>query len=214
MAIREILPGIFHWTTDHPNIHVPVSSYWLEDAGVLIDPLIPSEEGIEWFAGRGHEPAAIVLSNRHHHRDSEKLAERFDIPVYCVQSGLHEFQDGQQVAAFEFGDPLPGGIVPHEIGGISPDETGLYLDGRGAIVFADGLVRPTRGDDMQIGFVPDSLMDDPPGTKQALLDAYRRVLDELEFEHVLLAHGGPLIGDGRTQLQEFVDSGGRTASDF
>jgi hypothetical protein len=57
-------------------------------------------------------------------------------------------------------------------------------------------------------------MDDPRGTKRALLDAYRRVLDELDFEHVLMAHGGPVVGDGRAQLREFVDSGGRTAFEF
>jgi hypothetical protein len=65
--------------------------------------------------------------------------------------------------------------------------------------------------DEPLGFVPDSLLDDPEDTKRALLDAYLRVLDELQFEHVLLAHGGPLVGDGRARLREFVDSGGRTA---
>ena len=29
-------------------------------------------------------------------------------------------------------------------------------------------------------------------------------LDRLDFEHLLLAHGQPLIGDGRAKLQEFV----------
>jgi hypothetical protein len=204
MAIREIVPGVFHWTAMHPNIHTEVSSYWLEDGGVLIDPLLPPQEGIEWFAERGHAPAAIVLSNRHHYRASAELVERFEVPVYCVRQGLHEFGDDRPVTGFEFGDELPGGIVTREIGGICPDEGALYLSGREAIVFADG----------PLGFVPDSLMDDPPGTRRALLDAYRRVLDELEFEHLLLAHGGPLIGDGRSQLREFVESGGRTASEL
>ena len=54
-------------------------------------------------------------------------------------------------------------------------------------------------------------MDDPPGTKRHLLDAFDRLLGELDFEHLLLAHGGPVIGDGRIQLEELVDCGGRTA---
>jgi hypothetical protein len=33
----------------------------------------------------------------------------------------------------------------------------------------------------------------------------------LEFEHLLLAHGGPVIGEGRKLLQELVEAGGRTA---
>jgi hypothetical protein len=54
-------------------------------------------------------------------------------------------------------------------------------------------------------------MDDPPATKRALLAALSRVLDELDFEHVLLAHGDPYIGDGRALLEELVATGGRTA---
>ena len=50
-----------------------------------------------------------------------------------------------------------------------------------------------------------------PTEKRALLEAYRRALDELDFDHVLMAHGGPVVGEGRAQLQAFVDSGGRTA---
>jgi hypothetical protein len=39
--------------------------------------------------------------------------------------------------------------------------------------------------------------------------------DELqgEFEHLLLAHGLPLIGNGRRELEQLVSQGGRTAGD-
>jgi hypothetical protein len=59
--------------------------------------------------------------------------------------------------------------------------------------------------------VPDSLMDDPAQTKRGLLAAFSRLLDELPFEHLLPAHGGPVIGDGWEPLRELVDSGWRTA---
>ena len=36
----EILPGVWHWATQHPSIHQPVSSYYLRDAAVLVDPLL------------------------------------------------------------------------------------------------------------------------------------------------------------------------------
>jgi hypothetical protein len=54
-------------------------------------------------------------------------------------------------------------------------------------------------------------MDDPEETKRGLLDACARLLAEQDFEHLLLAHGGPVVGDGRELLQDMVDSGGRTA---
>jgi glyoxylase-like metal-dependent hydrolase (beta-lactamase superfamily II) len=202
MGITEIIPGVFHWTAIHPSIHSEVSSWWLEDGGVLIDPLLPPEEGIEWFAERRQAPTGIVLSNRHHYRSSGELVERFGIPVYCVRQGMHEFGDVRPVTPFEFGDELPGGIVTREIDAICPDETALYLSGHDAIVFADGVVRDGEG----LGFVPDHLMDDPEDTKRALIDAFARTLDELQFEHVLLAHGGPVVGDGRAGLRELVNT--------
>ena len=210
--MREVLPGVFHWTTLHPRIHIPVSSYWLDEAGVLIDPLVPAEGGLEWFAGRRATPTAILLSNRHHYRDSGRFVEAFGCSVHCNRAGLHEFTHGEAVEGFEPGDRLPGSVVACEVGGICPDDTALYLPEKRAVAFADGLVRGgPHEQDGPPGFVPDALMDDPPATRRALLAAFARLLDELDFEHVLLAHGDPLIGDGRALLQELVASGGRTA---
>lgn len=210
--MREILPGVFHWPAMHPRIHIEVSSYWLEDGGVLIDPLVPPDVGLEWFEHRPAPPSAILLSNRHHYRDSARFQDAFGCPAYCDSAGLHEFTHGESVTAFDPGDTLPGGVVAHEVGGLCPDETALYLPARRAIMFADGVVRGgPQGQAGPLGFVPDALMDDPPGTKRHLIDAFARLLEELDFDHVLLAHGGPVIDDGRAQLQELVDSGGRTA---
>jgi hypothetical protein len=210
--VREVLPGVFHWTAVHPRIQIQVSSYWLDGGGVLIDPLIPPDAGLDWFAGRPTPPAAIVLSNRHHHRDSARFVETFGSPVYCRRAGLHEFTHGESVTGFDPGDTLPGGLVAHEVGGLCPDETALYLPASRAVAIADGVVRGgPHGEAGPLGFVPDPLMDAPQETKRHLLDAFARVLRELDFEHVLLAHGGPLVGDGRAQLQEFVSCGGRTA---
>ncbi|MEA2199644.1 MAG: hypothetical protein QOI89_240 [Solirubrobacteraceae bacterium] len=210
--MREVLPGVVHWTARHPRIGIEVSSYWLEDDGVLIDPLVPPEEGLEWFAGREVAPSAILLSNRHHYRESGDFVERFSCKVHCNRLGLHEFSGGEDVEGFEIGDRLPGGAVACELDAISPDDTALHLPQKGALVLADAVVRGgPHGQSGQLGFVPDSLMDDPPATKRGLLAACARLLEEIEFAHLLLAHGGPVIGDGRDQLRELVERGGRTA---
>lgn len=210
--MNEVLPGVFHWSAVHPRIHIEVSSYWLDDGGILVDPLLPPDVGLEWFEERSTPPQAILLSNRHHYRDSARMHDAFSCPVYCNRAGMHEFSHGEPVSAFDPGDKLPGGVGTHEVGALCPDETAFHLPSRRALVIADGVVRGGRqGQDGPLGFVPDSLMDDPPATKRGLLDALARLLRELDFEHVLLAHGGPVIGDGRTQLQELLDSGGRTA---
>ncbi len=210
--MQEVIPGLFHWTAVHPNIHSEVSSYWLEESGVLFDPLVPAQEGLEWFATRAIAPAAILLSNRHHYRHADSFAERFGCPVLCNRLGLHEFSDGRAVEGFDVGDPLPGGVLACELDAICPDDTAFYMPEQRAVVLADGVVRGgPYGGSGPLGFVPDSLMDDPSATKRGLLDACARLLAERDFDHLLLAHGGPVIGDGRELLQDLVDCGGRTA---
>jgi hypothetical protein len=46
-------------------------------------------------------------------------------------------------------------------------------------------------------------MDEPERTKRGLREAYRR-LAKLDFDHLLLAHGEPFIGNGREQLGAFA----------
>ena len=55
-------------------------------------------------------------------------------------------------------------------------------------------------------FVPDNLMDDPEQTKSGLLAAYRSLL-ELDFDLLLLAHGGP-VPDGKQALRGFASGQG------
>ena len=45
--MREIAPGLFHWTARHPKIHIEVSSYWLDASGVAFDPLVPVAAGLD-----------------------------------------------------------------------------------------------------------------------------------------------------------------------
>ena len=210
--MQEVLPGVYHWTAMHPRIQIEVSSYWLDQPGVLIDPLVPRDEGLEWFSSRPASPQAILLSNRHHYRESDRFAERFGCRVMCNRLGLHEFTHGEQVEGFDVGEELPGGVLACELDAICPDDTALHIPAHSAVVIADGVVRGgPHGQHGPLGFVPDSLMDDPPATKQGLLSSCARLLAEQRFEHLLLAHGGPVLGDGRELLQDLVDSGGRTA---
>ena len=199
--IREILPGVHHWTSIHPRIRVPVDSYFIEPAGVVLDPIVP-REGLEWFDGR-EPPRQVVLTNRHHLRHSERFAQAFDCPIRASEPGLHEFAGGPPVEGFAFGVQLAPGITTHQVGVICPDDTALHIetpDG-GALAFADGVQRPRGGG---LTFVPGLLMgEDPASVRAGLRDALRALLD-LDFDHLLFAHGDPLIGGGKEALRRFV----------
>lgn len=198
-AMQLILPGVWHWTTIHPRHGIEISSYLLAEERVLIDPRVPAE-GMEWFDEHG-APVAALLTNRHHYRDAGLFAERFGSRVLCNRTGAHEFTSGEPVEFFAPGDELPGDVLALEVGGICPDETALYARAHRAIAVADGLVRMPS--DAPLGFVPDELMHDPQRTRARLLDAYQRMLD-LDFDHLLLAHGHPMVGGAKEALRRFV----------
>lgn len=192
--MNEIGPGIVHWTARHPRIGVDVSSYLLPEERVLLDPMLPAGgiDAVEGFA----RPRAILLTNRHHYRDSDDFVAAFGCSVHCHRSGLHEFGPGTDVEPFDFGDELPGGIVAHEVGAICPDESALHVPARRALACADGLIHYGG----EPGFVPDDLMgDDPEEVKDGLRGAYAR-LAELDVENLLLAHGKPIVGGAREVL--------------
>ena len=196
----EVLPGIWHWRAYHERIQQDVSSWHLPEARVTIDPKLP-EEGVGWLAERGGV-ADVLLSCRHHYRDAGQLVDAFGCTVRGPRSGLHEFTHGEPVQGYDPGDDLPGGVLAREIDAISPDETALYMPAHRAVLIADGVVQWDPGGPLT--FVPDFLMgDDPEGVKAGLTAAFERLL-ELDFDHLLLAHGEPLVGDGKEQLRAFV----------
>ncbi len=56
----EIAPDLWHWTARHDYIDADVSSYYVADARVLIDPMTPPD-GLDALARLG-VPEHVVLS--------------------------------------------------------------------------------------------------------------------------------------------------------
>jgi glyoxylase-like metal-dependent hydrolase (beta-lactamase superfamily II) len=196
----EILPGIFHWTAFHEGIGMDVSSYYVEDSGTLLDPML-SAEGIGWFRER-RAPERIVLTIRHHYRHSGAFAEEFGIEVWCHEDGLHEFEGGPDVRGYSAGDTLAPGIEALDLVGLSPDDTALRIDAAGGVLaFGDALVNYGGG---RVGFVPDDLIgDDPEAIKRDLRASLERLLQQ-DFDHLFFAHGEPIVGGGRRALEQFL----------
>jgi glyoxylase-like metal-dependent hydrolase (beta-lactamase superfamily II) len=199
--MEEVLPGVWHWKAEHPNIGTKVSSHWVPASRALIDPLLPPDQGMEPF--RAKPPERILLSNRHHLRHSERFADEFGCVIECSKPGLHEFDSGPEVQGFDFGDQVAPRIEAEEVGAICPDESALFIRDARALVIADGIIR--YGGEMR--FVSDGLLgDDPDSIKAGLRKSYSRLL-KLDFDNLLFAHGEPLIGGGKEALRGFAESG-------
>ena len=197
--MKEIVPGILHWTAFHEGIGFDVSSYFVERGATLIDPMLPPG-GVEAF--RGREPEVILLTNRHHYRHSDRFAAEFGCPVRCHEAGLHEFEGGPPVEGFSFGDDVANGILALEVGALTPEETAFHVDaGPRALSFGDAVINePGEG----LGFVPDKYIgDDPEGVKDGLQESFRRLLAH-DFDALLIAHGAPIAKGGKAALLQFA----------
>lgn len=187
----EIGPGVWHWTAFRETIGNRVSSYYLAEERVAIDPMLPPERP-DWF-----QPEHVLLTCRHHDRQAWELG----CPVWVHTRGAYELEGRGEVQTYGWGDELPGGVVAQEIGSLSPDETALYSAARRAIAVGDGAVRWEK--DAPLAFVSDRFMDDPEADKAGLRAAFQQLL-ELDFDLLLLGHGEPAVGDAKEQVQAFV----------
>ncbi len=159
--MRELLPGLFHWTAEHPNIGQEISSHYLRDGAAVIDPLTPSEgtAAVRDLGAVRH----VVLSCRHHDRDHAAFVQEFGAAFHVSEAGVNEYP-GEQTEAYAIGDEIVSGITAAANGPIAPDDTLLRLDVEaGALLFADSLLRT----DGELSFMPDSLLGDDPDQVRA-----------------------------------------------
>jgi glyoxylase-like metal-dependent hydrolase (beta-lactamase superfamily II) len=190
--VDEIAPGVWHWRALRETIGSEVSSYYLSEQQIAIDPMLPPERA-EWS-----QPEHVLLTCRHHDREAWQLG----CPVWVVAQGEYELQGRGEIRTFEWGDELPGGAVAHEVGALSPDETALFFPGHRALAVGDGLIRWEA--DGPLSFVPDRFMDDPARDKAGLRAAYERLLD-LDWDLLLLTHGNPVVGGAKEQVRTFLE---------
>lgn len=200
--MEELLPGLFHWRVVHPDIQIEVDSYFVSTLQpvCLIDPLEPPE-GLEWFRNRP-TPTHIYLTNRLHDRHSAQFNQAFGATVWCHEAGLHEFADAPlDVTGFGFEDELPGGIRALEVAVLCPEETALLFPvAAGVLSIGDAVIH----EDGELGFVPDSLIgDEPQAIKRGIKAALLKICAQEAFDHVLFAHGDPMIGGGKQALRAF-----------
>jgi hypothetical protein len=192
--VQELTPGIRHWSARHPNIGREVSSYWLPDLKVLLDPLAVPDE-VE-------EIDEIILSNRHHRRSAFEARERFDAVLRVPRTGMHDYSPDDAVEPYEYGEPLAGGaITAHLVTELWPDDGVLHMPSLEALEIADTVLH--YGAELEL--VPDNLMgEDPEADREGILSGLARLSAELDFKHLLFAHGTPIVGDGHERLRAFL----------
>jgi hypothetical protein len=121
--MREIFPGVFHWTTFHEPIRTRVSSYYVQGAGIVIDPKVP-EEGLDALP---EAPQQVVLTIGLHHRDAPKFADMFGIPIRAPREAEERLRGRLEVEQFSDGDEVAPGVTAIQIGKLCDDEYALHI---------------------------------------------------------------------------------------
>jgi hypothetical protein len=183
--VREIAPGLHHWTAPHPAWDpdfVPGSAgdwpeevgctlYETPDAAVFIDPLVPDELWPtldERVAGR---PVVVLTTIVWHGRSRAAVLERY--------GGTEALPAGVRALPFpDFGETMY--LLP-EARALVPGDR-LIGDGAGG-------VRPC----------PQSWLDS--GTVEELR-AQLQPLVVLPVDHVLCSHWAPVVGGGQAALAQ------------
>jgi glyoxylase-like metal-dependent hydrolase (beta-lactamase superfamily II) len=185
--MRELAPGLWHWTAPHPDWTPEeggpngwpqeVSSYAVDDGDwlVAIDPVAPPSllDGV----AEGRRPA-VVLTCPWHDRDSAALVERLGAEVHAPAR-----EPGQDAfTLYEPGASLPGGIEARAA--LEPNDLVLWIPARRALVFGDVLVDRGDGLEIPVTWTPVDV------SREERAERLRPLLD-LAVEWVLPTHGPP-----------------------
>ena len=188
--MREIAPGLVHWTAPHPGWDPEGEpggpADWPEQVGctlygnVFIDPLVPDDMWPaldQLIAGR---EVVVLTTIRFHGRSRDAVLERYG---------------GGNV---RYDAPMPEGVEAFVVEGFG--ETVYWLPEPRALVPGDLLIGDGEGG---IRMCPESWLRGylPEGARVAELREALRPLLELPAEHVLASHWSPVIGGGHAALE-------------
>jgi hypothetical protein len=194
----EIAPGLLRWVAPHPEWDTraqPGGSddwgqlvgsvlYEVSDTVVLIDPLLPTAERLEfldWLDQRvAARPVSVLTTIKWHRRDREELAERYR---------------ANTTRASNF---IPHGVEPRPLRGAG--ETLFWLPGVATLVAGDRLVGDGDGG---VLVCPQSWLEGVRADR-ADVAALMRPLLELPIERVLVSHGEPVLHGGHTALARAI----------
>src|SRR5947207_10598988 len=191
MDAQELRPGLWRWTGTHPQWdHAEhwgpeVASVYaeLDDALVVVDPLVPeNEEERFWDAldrdvQRGGRPLYVLLTVHWHERSVASVLDRYHARLWRPE---------------EKGE-LPKGVRAETVQGGDWVEALFYLEPHRALVAGDLLIGRDGGVELPLDWFPK---DEREWAENELKPDLLRRLEPLPIELVLVSHGEPVLANG------------------
>ncbi|MEQ1853323.1 MAG: hypothetical protein ABMA01_17220 [Chthoniobacteraceae bacterium] len=188
---RRIAQGLFSWQAYEPAVKCDLSSAAVvTPAGLLlIDPIALAKPALADLV-KAARPSAIVLTNGNHARDADAYRQEFGIPVW-VHEAAGAALEIKADAVLADGGIAPGGLRVMTLPGAGPGEIALLC---GEVAFlGDAIVNlPPEG----LRLLPAKYCSDPAALRGSL-----RKLLSCEFDVMTFAHGAPLVGQARRNLE-------------
>ena len=197
--MREILPGIKHWTVNWPN-YFRLESYWINtntDESVLIAPLECS--GIDEIEESG-KVSGIILTNSSHERQAHLFAQRTGTNIYVPKNHSESLESVTDYISFSDGDLLPGGLTAIRIETAHRDEYALLTPVQnGTLIVGDSL---GTSDKWAKGGL---LVGGHPVGHPRPWESLSKLLGA-DFDNLLPSHGPPLIGQAKQAVVEMINN--------
>jgi glyoxylase-like metal-dependent hydrolase (beta-lactamase superfamily II) len=198
MDLDELRPGLWHWTTHHPEWKQDVGSvaYAGPDDLVLIDPLLPADDSLDSLVARVGKPVSVLVTIFWHTRSADVVAARHSARVLAPSGGKAAVtRRAPTTEAFRPGDPLPGGV--EAIATARSSEVVYWIPAHRAVVPGDVLL---GAEDGGVRLCPRGWL--PESTTVERLRTSLLPLLELPVTRVLVSHGEPVLRNGRAALEQ------------
>jgi len=212
--IEELTTGIWRWER-HPH-GVPAgefggrTSYAIttESELLLLDPLVPADDDpvLATLDELVRSRVRILVTIPYHTRSSESLWRRYrnaKARIYGHPAVASRLGDRSGFEAITGGDDLAGVARFHAIGRPARSEQPIEIPAVRALVFGDAVVETGDGE-LHVWEAPLKNEERRSWWRTRHLPTLQRLLD-LDIDHVLVTHGQPAIGNGRTALQHALE---------
>jgi glyoxylase-like metal-dependent hydrolase (beta-lactamase superfamily II) len=203
-ALKKISPNLYQWSEFSVEKQLNFNGYYLVHNGesVIIDPPVLLDNDLQSLKNllikNSDSPLkAILLTNVHHDRISQKAKKIFNVPVYIHENDVSEL-DFEADHTFVNGDKLFCGLkVIHLKNQKSPGESAFYLEDQKKMFIGDALIGKVSG---KLNMLPPEKFVDIDEARKSL-----QVLRSFDFDDLLLGDGECILGEGKETLEEFLN---------
>ncbi len=196
----EILKDVYTWSVFSEEKKLNFNGYFIPTqhplfGNVVIDPPPVSDLDLAQMETLG-SVEQILITNRNHTRWSRELRRKFNAEIRINSADIqsedmisdHNFGDGDMLAGF-----LKAIVIPDNK---SPGETALFWEERKILFVGDALIGKPLG---EVSLLPPE--------KYAEIEKARagiQVLDDLNFDSLLLGDGDPISTRGKKAIERFL----------